>query len=83
MMPRFKFEMHGLAAEGRQTWKTEGVVEAAAMLAAPNEALKASFEKLTEGRAEYGKPGVGCNGPYQITKMIFEVVTILEVHPSV
>jgi hypothetical protein len=71
-MPRIKYEMHGMAASGRQTWKTEGMVIAPAIMAAPEIALRESFQKLTHGRAEFGKPGVACNGPYTITKMAFE-----------
>lgn len=70
-MPLFKYEMQGTAAGG-QTWQTFGTVEAAALMAAPNEALRESFNRLTAGRAVYGQPGAGCRGPYNITKLVIE-----------
>jgi hypothetical protein len=39
-----------------------------------DEALHASFEALTHGKAEYGNPGKGCVGPYKITKLLIEFV---------
>jgi len=45
------------------------------------QALQESFEQLTEGRAQFGKPGVGCKGPYTIIAMTFvstEHIPLLE-----
>jgi hypothetical protein len=39
----------------------------------PMEALQIAFWKLTHGEAVYGKPGVGCDGPYEMRRMVIEV----------
>ena len=65
----------GTAARG-QTWTTTGEIEIEELgnfSAVPDLALKDSFLKLTHGNAIYGLPGVGCNGPYTITRMLIEI----------
>lgn len=65
---RFKFTIEGTAFDG-QSWTTTGTVsvegqgEFSYVL---EEAQRNSFMQLTRGKAIYGKPGVGCRGPYQI-----------------
>jgi hypothetical protein len=68
--------MDGEAAAG-QSWITNGTIE----LPNPGEfvrlselALRDSFQKLTNGKAVYGKPGLGCTGPYKIRKLVLELV---------
>jgi hypothetical protein len=39
----------------------------------PNEVLAISFWKLLHGEAVYGKPGVGCDGPYEVRRLLIEV----------
>jgi hypothetical protein len=75
-MPLYKYELEGTAAND-QTWKTFGTLETATQgqfLNVPMEAVAESFRRITSGRAVYGHPGVGCSGPYTITKMHIEQV---------
>jgi hypothetical protein len=67
---RYDYVITGTAADG-QTWTTRGTVEAepANFLDTPIMAMARCFEALTEGKAVYGQPGVGCRGPYQVTAM--------------
>lgn len=37
-----------------------------------NELARDAFLGLTSGRATFGHPGVGCLGPYRVTKFSFE-----------
>ena len=30
--------------------------------------MRSSFMKLTRGQAVFGNPGIGCSGPYHVTK---------------
>jgi hypothetical protein len=69
-MTTYAYTMKGTAAGG-QTWETSGAVEVApgdfpdvTMLA-----LKDTFMKLTQGKAVFGQPGVGCKGPYSIVEL--------------
>lgn len=32
------------------------------------------FQQITQGRATYGNPGVGCRGPYDIHRVLIEQV---------
>jgi hypothetical protein len=68
----YQFEFHGTAARG-QTWETAGQVmdENNDLMSVFDSAMRASFEQLTAGKAVFGKPGVGCAGPYEITSFIF------------
>lgn len=63
----YRFEIDGVGG-GDKPWHTSGHItcEFSQTL---NEAMKASFDLLTEGKAEYGKPGP-CGGPYKIKKFI-------------
>jgi hypothetical protein len=68
-MTAYSYTVNGSAA-GDQTWETSGTVELpeADFHAAVETVLRESFMKLTDGKAIFGKPGVGCNGPYSITR---------------
>jgi hypothetical protein len=72
-MTKYAYQIEGSAAGG-QTWRTTGEVEAAPweFSAALQAALKSSFEQLTQGRAVYGQPGKSCDGPYSITRFVFQ-----------
>lgn len=72
MNKAYKFEMKG-TARNDQTWMTSGylICEFPAMFDA---AMRASFEQLTEGKAVFGRPEVGCQGPYDITSVLIERV---------
>ena len=74
-MVKYSYVMNGTAADN-QTWETSGSITIApgdfpntAMLA-----LTDTFEKLTQGKAVFGFPGVGCRGPYNINKLTIEKV---------
>lgn len=71
---RYTYEVSGTAAGG-QTWISRGDVEtelAGQFLQVPVIAVQQAFAELTQGKAVYGEPGVGCVGPYRITKMVIE-----------
>lgn len=71
---RYTYVINGTAAEG-QTWVTSGLIEIEELGNFPDVpmlALKDSFLKLTHGNAVFGNPGLGCNGPYTITRMLIE-----------
>ena len=73
---RYKYEITGGAADG-QTWTTAGEIEID-MLGdfpkVPMTAIKESFMDLTQGKAVFGHPGVGCRGPFTIDKMTVEAI---------
>lgn len=63
MSRNYNFTMIGIG--GNDTpWQTSGVVNCE-FHDVTKEALKMSFQMLTEGTAVYGKPGP-CGGPYRI-----------------
>lgn len=73
-MPSYNYELAGTASEG-QTWKTSGVVTIDALgrfPEVPEVAMIDTFGKLTKGKAVFGKPGIGCRGPYRITRLLIE-----------
>lgn len=76
-MTTYRYRMEGVAS-GEQTWKTEGEVSIDELGDFPSVLQKAvvqSFNTLTRGRAVYGQPGVGCSGPYGITRCVIELKT--------
>jgi hypothetical protein len=70
---KYAYEVKGAAAHG-QTWEAKGEVEGTpgGMLTVATSVMSASFDALTGGQAVYGRPGVGCDGPYRITRMMIE-----------
>jgi hypothetical protein len=78
MVRRFNYTVVGGAAHdnviGGQTWTVEGVLEATMgdFMDLSERAMRAAFEQLTQGKAVYGKPGVGCRGPYRIILLKIE-----------
>jgi hypothetical protein len=39
-------------------------------------AMLGSFAQLTGGKAVFGSPGVGCKGPYKVTKIVIECKSV-------
>jgi hypothetical protein len=67
-----EYSIDGTAADG-QTWTTKGRISAEYPQVF-SDAMAQSFQQLTQGKAVFGKPGVGCKGPYKINR--FELVTV-------
>lgn len=70
---KFKFTIKGTGAGGA-TYTCEGEVESpvADLFHAINMAMRETFMQLTQGKAQYGDPGKGCAGPYEITSFLLE-----------
>lgn len=75
-MRRYRFEIAGTTGGG-QAYSCEGVVESLNFNEAIQEdAMRDSFQELTHGRAVFGSPGLGCRGPYKVTRFLLtEVVS--------
>jgi hypothetical protein len=72
MLKLYQYTVEGSGGNA-QTWKTTGKVTAEfhdVFLAA----VSHSFDQLTKGKAVFGKPGVGCQGPYDVHKVLIEQV---------
>lgn len=79
---KYKYEVHGCSAEN--SWSTGGHLEAATageFIDLPMKALSTAFADLTQGKAVFGYPGVGCKGPYSITKLLIELEPAGKVPP--
>lgn len=61
---KYNYEISGTDANGNE-WATTGVVNCE-FVDVFRSATGDAFFKLTRGKAVYGKPGVGCRGPYQV-----------------
>lgn len=72
MIKTYKFAVEGTAADG-QTWSTEHEFDCD-FSAVFVHGMRSSFLALTEGRAVFGRPGEGCHGPYNVTKIVIEQV---------
>lgn len=76
-MRRFRYELAGIDGEGK-AFTVSGEIEetrALGFAGAPGAALSDAFQKLTDGNAEYGKPGEGgCRGPYTFERIVLETV---------
>ena len=73
-MKTYAYEISGGAARG-QSWTTRGevgITTPGAFNAAIGIVMRASFDQLTNGEAVYGHPGLGCDGPYTVTRMLIE-----------
>jgi hypothetical protein len=71
---KYKFECTG-SGGGGVTFSVSGEFESRDFLSALIEAPKHVYQKLTSGNTEYGKPGEGgCKGPYQMERIVVEVV---------
>ena len=71
MADSWVYEIHGTAARG-QTWRVDGVIDNCDFVNTFHVANLEAFKALTEGKAVYGSPGLGCNGPYKITRLVID-----------
>lgn len=74
---KYLYTIEGTAAEG-QTWTVSGDLSAPRPGQFPEmckRAMVESFRQLTAGKAVFGFPGVGCHGPYSITKLVIVAET--------
>lgn len=64
-----KFIVSGTAAGG-QSFECRGAIDNADWNDQDllGRAMRDSFMQLTQGKAVFGKPGIGCRGPYKITR---------------
>lgn len=72
MRKQWRFRISGSGAEG-------ATFEASGSLLCDfgesfDQAMQETFRQLTNGRAVYGSPGVGCRGPYDIRNVTIEQV---------
>lgn len=73
-MVAYSFTVEG-TARNEQTWKTEGGIIVEKEGDFPNAvkmAMEKSFDQLTNGKAVFGFPGLGCSGPYKIQRLVVE-----------
>lgn len=70
----YSFLIEGTASDG--TWTTKGTIDAqnADIVGVVSMVLRESFGQLTQGKAVFGMPGMGCKGPYDIHKIVIEQV---------
>lgn len=61
---RFSYNVQGTTAEG-VSWSASGFVTCETP-EVWSQVLEHSFHDLTRGKAVFGRPGVGCKGPYEI-----------------
>ena len=68
-MVRYRYTIEGTSSHN--TWEHSGVIEALPGLfpAVAMDAMRETFMALTKGKAVFGKPGVGCDGPYTATRL--------------
>jgi hypothetical protein len=74
MTIRYQYRLEG-GAINKQTWsasRTIQIEKAGDFAEVPDRAIREAFLKLTTGKAVYGKPGVGCKGPYSIKRLVIE-----------
>ena len=71
MQALWKYHVKGTTAE--QSWETSGEV-LAEQQDVWQQVMIQSFQKLTSGKAVYGRPGVGCRGPYSILSVNVEKI---------
>jgi hypothetical protein len=70
-MTDYRYQVQGRGAKD-EAWFTSGKVTAnggGAFMPAIQETMRRSFVDLTQGKATYGSPGLGCAGPYRITSL--------------
>jgi hypothetical protein len=68
---KYNYEIEGTDVNGR-TWKAIGSIPPCDMMSIFDHAMQAAFAQLTQGKAVYGHPGVGCRGPYHITRVVLQ-----------
>lgn len=74
-MNTYKYAVSGTGA-GEQTWQIDGQIQAEAgnLPSVFDQAMRETFGALTSHKAVFGQPGVGCSGPYRITRLLIEMV---------
>jgi len=75
MTQQYKYEVAGTTGDGN-TWTTTGeiTISPGDFVSALTRVMRLSFEQLTQGKAVFGTPGMGCRGPYEITRYSLEVI---------
>lgn len=71
-MKRYRFTATGCGSGGA-TFSATGELDAE-FADVFNLAMFATFHQLTHGKAVYGSPGIGCQGPYDIRSVVIEQV---------
>jgi hypothetical protein len=72
MLRWWTYEVKGTTGDG-VSWQHSGSLEAKQQ-EIYERVMVASFHALTTGKAVYGRPGLGCKGPYDITFLKLEAV---------
>jgi len=78
MSLNYDYEMSGTGTGGQQNWTVTGTVTLISdrdFMFVGDKVLAEVFQKLTRGDAVFGKPGIGCSGPYHVKKMTVEEKT--------
>lgn len=65
MNRQYQYTVVGSAADN-QTWMVKGEI-LCEFHEAFDKAMRDCFQQLTQGKAIFGKPGLGCNGPYEVS----------------
>jgi hypothetical protein len=73
MMREYKATIAGTAAGG-QTWSWQGQIASDHIGDAVSIAMQLAFQALTTDKVEYGKPGLGCAGPYVVERITLDRV---------
>lgn len=72
----YAYTIEGTGAEAH-TWKVQGTVpnvSPGGFMDCFQKAMLSAFSQLTAGKAIYGSPGVGCQAPYKVTRLVLEVM---------
>lgn len=69
---QYTYTVNG-SGSNEQTWEISGTVECE-FIQMHARIMQDTFRRLTNGQAIFGKPGVGCEGPYDIHKIVIEQV---------
>lgn len=67
----YRFIIRGTAALG-QTWRVDGTVHCS-FPQIIEVVLQRAFNELTQGGAVFGRPGLGCRGPYEVVEFNAEL----------
>lgn len=71
----YKYNLRGTGADG-QTWTARGYAsgDPGHFVRTAEQVMTMAFRQVVQGKAIYGFPGVGCNGPYTVTHFEVQVV---------
>jgi hypothetical protein len=70
----YAYSVSGTAAKN-QTWEAVGEVTCE-FNNVFDLVMGRTFQMLTDGRAVYGKPGLGCSGPYSIMRVVIDQIVM-------